>query len=102
MARLIWASAAAVFATAMLVCLHVAAVAALVRTMMLAEAAAIVGGADLVLAGVAWFIAARNVPCAEERAALALRQEAIGAVQRDFAWVSLLPPMIAAIVRRFV
>jgi hypothetical protein len=85
----------------MLVCLHVAAVAALLRVMALTEAAAIVGAGDLVLAGVASFFAARNVPCAQERAALALRQEAIGAVQREFAWVSLLPTLIT-MVRRFL
>ena len=43
-------------------------------------AAAIVAGADLVIAGCAALLAARNVPRAQERTALALRQEAIGAV----------------------
>jgi len=39
--------------------------------------------------------------CAQERTALALRQEAIGGVQRDLAWVTLLPTLIA-IARRFL
>ena len=64
-------------------------------------AAAIVAGADLVVAGCAALLAAHNVSHAQERTALALRQEAIGGVQRDLAWVTLLPTLIA-IARRFL
>ena len=84
----------------MLVCAHVAAVAELARFMRLGEAAAIVAAVDLVIAAVAGLLAARSRPCAEERKALALRQEAMGAVRRDFAWVTLLPALLAW-ARRF-
>jgi hypothetical protein len=67
--------------------------------LLLAMAVAIVAGA--VIAGCAAVLAARNVPCAQECTALALRQEAIGGVQRDLAWVTLLPTLIA-IARRFL
>jgi hypothetical protein len=85
----------------MLVCAHLAAIAELLRFMELAEAAAIVAGVDLVIAAVAGFLAARNVPCAQERTALALRQEAVGAVQREFTWLAFLPTLIA-MLRRFL
>ena len=97
---MIWAIAAAVFAAAMLVCAHVAAVAELLRFVDLPGAAAIVAGADLVIAAVAGLLAARSRPGAEERTALALRQEAISAVKREFAWLSLLPGLIAWVRRK--
>ena len=96
-----WAVAAALFAAATLICVHVAAVAELTRFLPLAEATAIVAGADLIIAGTAALLAARDVPCAQERKALALRQEAIGGIRRDFAWVMCLPTLIA-MVRRFL
>jgi hypothetical protein len=46
--------------------------------LLLAMAAAIVAGA--VIAGCAALLAARNVPCAQERTALALRRWAIAGV----------------------
>ena len=64
-------------------------------------AAAIVAGADLVIVGCAALLAACNVPCAQERTALALRQEAIGGVHRDLAWMTLLSTL-TAIARRFL
>ncbi len=67
--------------------------------MPLAAAAAIVAGADLVITAIAGLLAARNKPCAEERAALALRREAISGVRRDLAWASLLPTLIAMVRR---
>jgi hypothetical protein len=83
----------------MLICAHVAAIAELLRFMGLAEAAAIVAGTDLIIAAVAGFLAARNAPGTQERAALALRREAIGAVEREYAWLFSLPSLIAMLRR---
>jgi hypothetical protein len=85
----------------MLVCAHLAVIAELSRFVRLGAAAGIVAGADLVIAGIAGLLAVRNKPGAEERTALALRQEAVGAVRREFAWAALLPTLIA-IVRRYL
>jgi hypothetical protein len=98
--RVVWVVIGLVFGAATLTCLHVVIIALLLDRMTLVQAALLVGGTDLlitlILIGVAW----QNQTSATERAALAVRQDALAGVKRELAFATGLATL-TRLMRRF-
>ena len=88
------AAIGAVFAIAVLVCLHVAAALALVPLVGALYGTLIVGAVDLVIAGICLVIASRDQPDAIEREALAVRQQATAQMGQAALMSAMVLPML--------